>query len=283
MAENVQNILNNCIERIFKGETIEDCLKAYPKQAHELEPLLRISSAVMQSSSAIQPTSEFKDRVRSQLQEMLYVKAEQKRAKVPIWHRRWAVALASILIIFIAGIGTVAASVNALPGQTLYPVKLASEEIRLGLTFSDVEEAKLHIQFAERRTAEIVGIASQGRDDKVFLLAEQADSHISEVEKSIEIELETTPQAMAPKLASPSQPPAPFMSERAESYEETAKDDRSEMVIMLSHSRTINLDKLQAALDKAPKELKPSLEQAIKNLTRNYDEAISIIEGSPSL
>ena len=279
MAKNVQDILNNCVERMLKGESIEDCLKAYPQQAHELEPLLQISAAIMQNSSSIQPASEFKDRVRSRLQNILYAQAEQRRARVSIWHRRWAVALASILIIFIAGIGTVAASVNALPGQTLYPVKLASEEIRLGLTFSDVEEAKLHIQFAERRTAEIAGIARQGRDDKVFLLAEQATNHISEVEKNIEVEM--IPQAMAPKLAAPSQPPAPFMSERAESYEETVKDDRSETVIMLSRSRASNLDKLQAALAKAPEELKPSLEQAIKNVARNYNEAISIIESNP--
>ena len=87
-AENIRDILDNCIELMLKGRSVEDCLKAYPEQARELESLLRISAATMQGASAIQPSSEFKGRVRSRLQSMLSDRAEQKRAKVPVWHRR---------------------------------------------------------------------------------------------------------------------------------------------------------------------------------------------------
>jgi len=41
------------------------------------------------------------------------------------------------------------------------------------------------------------------------------------------------------------------------------------------------LYKLEAALDEAPEELKPSLEQAIENMARNYDRTISNIESAP--
>ena len=279
-AENIPNILNNCLERVLKGESIEDCLKTYPERAPELEPLLQISAAIMQHSSAIQPACEFKERVRSRLQGMFYAKAEQKGAKVPIWHRRWVVALASVLVIFVAGIGTVIASVNTLPGESLYPVKVASEEMRLALSFSDLNKAKLYIQFAQQRTAEMAETARQGNGGKTFLLAERAASNVEQLNRILEtIKTRKTDGA---KLFAPSPPPTPFTSEETEGYGEIVKGDKGELATMLSHSRTRNLDKLQAALDKAPEELKPSLEQAIKNVARNYDRTIFIIENSPS-
>ena len=277
---NIQDILDNCIERMLKGKTIEDCLKAYPEQARELEILLQISAATMQSTSAIQPASKFKDRVRSRLQGMLYARAEQKRAKIPIWHRRWAVALSTVLVIFIAGVGTVAASANALPNQTLYPIKLASEEIRLALAFSHLDKAELHIKFAQRRTAEMVEVAYQGKDDETFLLAEEAGSHIDQLETTLE--LGATRQADGTKVFAPSAPSVPFTSHGAESGDEMGEGEEAELVTMLSDSRTTNLDKLQQALAEAPEELRLSLEQAIENVASDYDRTISVITSSSS-
>ncbi len=48
------NVLNECLERLLKGETIEQCLQSYPEQAAELEPLLRTALAAKRVS-AIQP------------------------------------------------------------------------------------------------------------------------------------------------------------------------------------------------------------------------------------
>ena len=279
-AENIRDILDNCIELLLKGRSVEDCLNAYPKQARELESLLRISAATMQGASAIQPSSEFKGRVHSRLQDMFHTRAEQKRAKIPVWHRRWAVALASVMVIFIAGIGTVVASANALPDQFLYPVKLTSEEIRLVLTFSDLGKAELYLNFAQRRTVEMAEMARQGKDDKTLLLVEEADSHIDRLEKIIWAE--KIRQANGPKVFAPSLPTAPFMSDGAEGYDETEKGEEAELVTTLTHSCARNLYKLEAALDEAPEELKPSLEQAIENMARNYDRTISNIESAPS-
>ena len=282
MAQNMEDILDNCLERMFKGESIKDCLKAYPKQAPELEPLLKTSFVVMQKSAAIQPDHEFKARAHSQLQEMLHAKREkvERRAAVPIWRRKWALAMTAILGFLLIGVGTVAASANAFPDRPLYPVKLATERVRMRLAFSDVGKAKLHIQFAQRRTVEMAEMAHQGKGDKTFLLAEKAASHIDQLEKILEGE--KTWQAKGPRVLAPSPPPAPSTSEGTEGYGRTGKGDKGELTTMLSQSRARNLDKLQAALDKAPEELKPSLEQAIKNVARNYDRTISIIESSPS-
>ena len=42
----LENILDECLERLVKGETVEQCLQRYPEQAAQLELLLRTAQAV---------------------------------------------------------------------------------------------------------------------------------------------------------------------------------------------------------------------------------------------
>jgi len=271
----MEDILDNCLERIFKSESIEDCLKAYPKQAPELEPLLKVSLVFMQRSSAIQPDPEFKARVHSQLQAMLYAKQKkaERRARIPIWQRRWALAMTAILGFLFIGVGTLAASAYALPDGSLYPVKLAGEQVRMTLAFSDIDKAKLHIQFAECRAGEMVEMARQGKGNEIFMLTEQVANHLDKVyvmEETQEVEVEEK----GPKML------APAPSEGAEAYSKGR--DAKELEIVLSQSRAKSLAALRNALDKAPEELKPVLQQAIENMEEDYNKTISIIESGSS-
>jgi hypothetical protein len=261
MAQKIEDILDNCLERMFRGESVEACLKAYPKQAPKLEPLLKTSFALVQKSSAIQPDPEFKDRAHSRLQGALYAKSEQRRTKIPVWRRRWAVALASVLIIFVAGMGTITASQKAVPNELLYPVKLASEQVNLALTFSDLDKAELHIQFAQRRTAEMAEVARLGEGDEALLLSEKATAHLDQLDKILGVE--KTWEAKGPKIGE---------------HDKAAVESEDKLATMLSNERARNLNKLQIALDKAPEELKPLLEQAIEDAKADYDETISIIK-----
>ncbi len=274
MTRKIEDIFDNCLESIFKGESIDACLKAYPEQAPELEPLLKTSLVFMQRSSAIQPAPEFKARVHSQLQAMLYAKQKkaERRARIPIWQRRWALAMTAILGFLLIGVGTLAASAYALPDGSLYPVKLAGEQVRMTLAFSDMDKAKLHIQFAERRAGEMVEMARQGKGNEIFMLTEQIANHLDKVyvtEKLQEVE-----------VGGKGPTPAPVPSERAEAYGKGRGAGELEMV--LGQSRAKSLAALRNALDKAPEELKPVLQQAIENLEENYNKTISIIESGSS-
>ncbi len=280
MGQKIEDIFNECLERLLKGESVEDCLKAFPEQASELEPLLKTSFVLTQKSAAIQATPEFKARVHSQLQEMLYVKREkaERRARVPFWHRRWAAAMTTVLVIVLAGIGTVAASANALPDESFYSVKLAAEQARLTLAFSDIGKAKLHIQFAERRADEMVEVARQGKNDKIPMLTEQVAKHLDKlyiVEGTAKVK-ETAPKALAP---TPVPPPTKMPQE---AYSAGKARDAGELKTTLSQSRARSLDALRNALGQAPEELKPLLERAIENVAKDYDKAISIIESGSS-
>jgi hypothetical protein len=269
----IVDILDNCLERLFKGESIEDCLMDYPWQASELEPLLRTSIALLQKSAAIQPNPEFKAKVGAQLQGMLRAKRgkAEKRAMGPIWRRRWAVAMSTVLVVLLAGIGTVAASADALPDEPLYAVKLATEQARIALAFSDTDKAELHIQFAERRATEIAEMASQGESGEIPALIEQVANHLDKV---YEVEETQEFEEGGPKMLAPAPAPVPDSAGKAEDYAGRGESEEK-LKMMLGESRARSLSVLQAALTKAPEGAKSSLEQAIRDVEQDYDEALS--------
>lgn len=270
----IEDILDNCLERLFKGESIQDCLRDYPWQASELEPLLETSFALLQKSAAIQAHPEFKARVHSQLQGVLRAKREKagKKAITPIWRRRWAVAMTTVLVVLLAGIGTVAASADALPDEALYTVKLAEEQVRVSLAFSDMDRAELHIQFAERRVAEIAEIARQGKGDEIPALTEQVANHLGKV---YEVEGMQEFEEQGPKTLAPAPVPSPAGGVRDDA--EGGKPE-GKLKTMVSESRGRSLSLLKAALTETPEESKSSLEQAIRDVTQDYDEALLNLE-----
>jgi hypothetical protein len=273
----IEDILDNCLERLFKGESIEDCLRDYPWQASELEPLLKTSLALFQKSAAIQPNPEFKAKVGSQLQGMLRAKREkaEEKAMGPIWRRRWAVAMSTVLVVLLAGVGTVAASADALPDESLYAVKLATEQARIALASSDIDRAELHIQFAERRATEIAEIARQGQVSEIPALTEQVANHLDKV---YEVEEAQEFEERGPKMLAPAPAPVPGPAGRA--WDDTERGEPEEnLKTMLGESRARSLSVLQAALTKTPEGAKSSLEQAIRDVEQDYDEALSNLEG----
>ncbi|MBI4094044.1 hypothetical protein HY417_03705 [Candidatus Kaiserbacteria bacterium] len=72
--------------------------------------------------------------------------------------------LAFVLIITIVGGGTVYAAEGAVPGDTLYPIKVnVNEKVEVALAVSNEAKAAVHAKFAERRMREAEVLAEQGR------------------------------------------------------------------------------------------------------------------------
>ncbi len=61
-----------------------------------------------------------------------------------------------------AGAGTVYAAQSALPDDALYAVKLWSEEVQLDLAQAPEKDLALHLEFADRRVAEMLALQSEG-------------------------------------------------------------------------------------------------------------------------
>ena len=128
-----ENILNECLERLIKGETVGQCLENYPERALELEPLLRTAQATREAS-AIMPRAEFKARARYEFRSALHAEVSQKARPISVLRRGWVMALMVIGILLVSGGGVALASGDSMPDSLLYPVKLATEEVQLALT-----------------------------------------------------------------------------------------------------------------------------------------------------
>jgi len=79
----------------------------------------------------------------------------------PRWRPVFAAALSLILLVLVAGTGV--ASSGSLPGDTLYPVKRASERVRLALTLQEQGRAHYMQRLVEIRRQEVNALLRLGR------------------------------------------------------------------------------------------------------------------------
>lgn len=186
MSDRFEDILNDCIDALLRGESVEQCLQRYPQHAPQLEPLLRTALAAHDSATSIEPRPDFKAQVRYQLQAALH---DRKRRARPRWVSalgwlpRWAtITVAIVLIALIAGGSTVAASSGSVPGDTLYPVKLATERVQMAFTFSDAGRVELEARFASRRIDEMQRVILKDDPELIEELASRFEAHLQNIE-----------------------------------------------------------------------------------------------------
>jgi len=177
-SKRIDEIFAECLEQVFNGASIEQCVAKYPEQAEELRKLLETAVAA-RKVAAVEPTPEFRERARYQLQAALREKAAAKTARKFSfswnWQPRWAVALTAVVILLAGGSGTVLASNNSMPGQPLYAVKLASEKVKLTVTTSSTAKAEVYAGLAERRVNEIVYLAANGEPERITQVTKNLD------------------------------------------------------------------------------------------------------------
>ena len=109
MSGDLDALLDECIDRINRGESIEECLAGYPEHAVELEPLLRAVLDIRDACSPI-PSLAAKAEARRRLDAALAAQREvpkHRRALVPLFGRPRAQAFALVLSV-LAIIGIVA-------------------------------------------------------------------------------------------------------------------------------------------------------------------------------
>jgi outer membrane biosynthesis protein TonB len=192
MAKRLEEIFEECLERIEKGESIESCLASYPEESAELEFMLRTFINVQWRSSLVEPSPQFKAWGKAQLYNAFNAErarqaaAEPKRHGILSLRRIWVPALAGLMIfILLGGVGTAAASGTALPDQPLYGVKLATEQVRLAFSFSDVDKAEVNTQIAETRAQEIAAMAELGKTEYVVATTERMLDSLESAEQAI--------------------------------------------------------------------------------------------------
>jgi hypothetical protein len=205
--QKLNEVLDQCLDRMFRGESVEKCLQDHPELAAELEPLLRTALAARKTSSTIQPRAEFKARARYEFMAELHDRAEQKKKfRFSIqwrWQSVWAIALTAMVIVVLSASGTVLAASNSMPDDTLYPVKLATEQAQVAMTRSDVAKAELHAKLADKRVEEIVYVAGKGDPQKVEAASKRLDDQLAKI-ATLTKNPESKPEPGRTPLATPS-------------------------------------------------------------------------------
>lgn len=177
-SKEFDNILEECLERVLTGgETVEQCLASYPEQADELEPLLQ-TALLAKGAVDIKPRPEFRARARYQFQSELREMELKRERRFFGWQPRWATVVIAVVVLLVAGSGTVMAASNSMPDEPLYPVKLATEAVRVALTPSDLGKAELYVKLADKRVAEIARMADKGKAEQVEKTAERFNAHL---------------------------------------------------------------------------------------------------------
>lgn len=176
-SNEIEKILDECLERIFAGETVEDCLKDYPDHAAELKPLLETVMGVTDAVD-VSPRPEFREQAARDFQAAVRDMKPARSGGFFSLHR-WAVgALSAVVVVLLAGGGTVAAANNSLPDSPLYSVKLATESVRVAFAFSDEHKAELYAEFANKRVDEIVTMAEAGNIEALNRATDNLNGHL---------------------------------------------------------------------------------------------------------
>ena len=287
-----ENILNECLEKlVLKGETVEQCLRSFPEHAAELEPLLQMTLAI-KGASDIQPSPEFRDKARYQFYSALQEMERKRNRPVFSWLPRWATVVATIvLVLLLAGGGTAVAASGSLPGEFLYPVKLATEQARLALTPSALGKAELYAKLADERVLEIARMAGKNEPQQIEQTAQRLNVYLTEVADLASVQGGTGGAVMTPAPSAPSEATVfeevPPVEEAAPSLRSLPSDSqkvqpkvdrRARLKSEMELSAISNAEKLRAMLKTAPESAKPALQQAIDISEAAYEKALRSLD-----
>ncbi len=273
------NILDDCLERLLaKGETVEECLASYPEQAAVLKPLLETALIALRVS-AMQPRPEFRARARYQFHAALQG-MRVKRGFLPFALPRWATVVAVALVLLVAGGGTVATASTSMPDEPLYPVKLATEQVQLAFTPTDIRKAEMHANLANKRVAEIVIMASKGDPERLEKVTQRFNTNlimVAALARALARE-EKAAITKAPALA-PAPELAPLSPDEAgRDNLDFPKDERLVRLRMAVARYAIRHPAmLRARLETAPESARPALRRAIAIAEARYRQVLEAV------
>lgn len=173
-AMEFSEILERCVERIQSGESLEQVMADYPAQAEQLRPMIELILELNTARRAeIPPQALSRSRARFLLE------AHRQRQKSTSGGMSWwqhltsirfsgafvGIATAAVLLIY-SGL----ASAQSLPGDTLYPVKLAAEQISLNMPASPSVSLNRQESYDQRRAWEVEELLIQQREEEVYLV-----------------------------------------------------------------------------------------------------------------
>jgi len=183
-----------------------------------------------------------------------------------------------------------------MPDSPLYSVKLATEQVRMTLTPSQIGKARLCAELADRRVTEIAYMAGEGNTGQVEIITQRLDKHLALLtvlvlaQRGNEAPMLMVPPPPGEAAAPPETPPttdeAPWEPELAPQpgKAEGGSDDSTQNVNQAKLRDTLVSDAarnravLHTALDKVPESTKAALRRALAVSEDGYEEALEALK-----
>ncbi len=281
------NLFNDYLEDVILQKRKTDGSQAVlPEPGSDLKHLLQMVETA-RSVVKIAPRADFRAKARYQFRSAVYDALEKKKHES--WHWSWRAATIipiATTALMIAGSTTAAASSSCMPGDPLYQVKLAVEQIQITLTPSDSARARLYAMTADRRVNEIISLAQRGNMSMIDSTAQRLENdlaHVTGLVTSNDQKLLATSNTTVSVLS----PGAPDL----QTYEVTTATTKAETAGTGTRVTDPALIKLLLAYaDKYPAELtallgsipEASMEEILHmiELTTSYKETLEKISGN---
>jgi hypothetical protein len=162
------DLLEEGLQRLDSGESLESILASHPEEADLLRPLLTTSARLRPGSTSPLPVAVLsRQRTRG-----LALAAELRggRRRNPRTARFWrqiVTATAVIALLAMSGQGLLIASAHSIPGDTLYPLKRSVESTQLQFVSDPTQKRSLEQEFSDRRIEETKSLLTIQRIEPV--------------------------------------------------------------------------------------------------------------------
>lgn len=180
-SKHLDQAFQDCLTKInCNQETLDSALAQYPDLQAELRPQLEAALWLGARKDSLQMRRGFLAVSRARLVTQLQMAKQAvsiRRSLLQPWftwqdsHKLFSLEIVTLVLlaaclVFLTN-NLVLASRIALPGEAFYPLKLVIEQVEVALTPSPAGDARLYIEFTQRRTTEIVGLILEEEYDRV--------------------------------------------------------------------------------------------------------------------
>jgi hypothetical protein len=187
-----EHLLERCLQEVARTGDTQAVLRRYPQHADHLRPLLEVALATGHTYADV---PEPPGRLAAGRMRLLEAAARQRerapatqtstrrketRPKMKLLLATRLISAILAVVVGIAGIGggIASAASDSLPGDALYPVKMAGEDLRQSLASTPEAQVRLALQFSDERLAEIEALAEHGLPVPETVVA-RMERHIS--------------------------------------------------------------------------------------------------------
>jgi hypothetical protein len=166
----LSQLLEECLQEMRAGVSLDEVLEKYPAQSFNLRPLLEVAWMTVLHQSCETIPAAARNRSRADF----LAHAVQLRETVELQPRRssfFSLAFptaALSLVVLSALLFTGLASANTIPGDLLYPIKINLERVGQALVSDIPSRMEGVVKFDTRRAGEVKELLASGRSEPVF-------------------------------------------------------------------------------------------------------------------